>query len=108
MLALSSVPFVSRSDLMRLCWPQARHAVFAFRSVINGDLPVISVMGEQGFLPFTLPLLPSFLSRTKGKVRLCIRLNEQSAHFRIRHEVNVPCVSEKSNRVQFRRFSCVG
>ena len=53
------------------------------------------------------------LTRCDGQTRylpfrLCIRLNEPSTQFRIRHEVIVPCVGEKSDRVQFCRFICVG
>ena len=63
-------------------------------------------VGRTGYLPLPFPLLLLFpfpFVLSERKVSLCTRLYQLCTCFRI--EIVVPCISEKSNCVQ---FSCLG
>ena len=112
-LAPSSVRFASRLKPRRLqkawCARHCQSSVFyghkhaipyspLVPTIVEGDSSGTNVTVKQDIaLRFAILLSPSPSS-------VCIRLNKLRTHFKVCRRANVPCVSEKSNRVQCRRF----
>ena len=92
---LPNVPFDRRLD--------PRFSFFILSAAVD-SLPVTDATVEQDICPCPHHVLCLYLSLSPShrKVSLCARLYQLRTYFRVK--IVVPCISEKSNRVQ---FSCL-